>query len=205
MEVLKLGNEALRQKAQPVETIDEELLSLIAEMFVTMEKQNGVGLAAPQVGKLIRLFVITADDGVQRVFINPHIISFSDDLIEREEGCLSLPGIYNNIARPKKVTIQAINEQGKKFILEADGLLSRIIQHENDHLEGMLFIDRVDEVARNEAIELFNRREARRKEKKMQKKAKAERIAAKLAAKSTDKEPVPQFAHENSALGGSSS
>jgi peptide deformylase len=184
MEIVRLGNDVLRQKAQPVGVIDDSIRALIDEMFVAMDAERGVGLAAPQVGKLIRLFVITAEDGVRRVFINPHIIASSDELVSREEGCLSLPGIYGNIVRPKKVTVHALNEQGKKFIIEADGVLSRAIQHENDHLDGVLFIDRADEAFRTEAIELFNKREARKKEKQTQKKAKAARIAAKIAAKS---------------------
>jgi peptide deformylase len=188
MEILLLGNETLHKKAQPVEHIDDTIRARIQEMFAAMDAQKGVGLAAPQVGKLLRMFVITADDGVPRVFINPHIIASSDELVEREEGCLSIPGIYGNVTRPKKITVQAVDEQGRKFVMEVDGLLSRAIQHENDHLDGILYIDRMDKNFREETIELFNKREERRKEKKALKKVKTDKLLAKIAAKKAKKE-----------------
>jgi peptide deformylase len=187
MEILLLGSELLHQKAEPVRVVDDEIRALVADMFAAMKSRNGVGLAAPQVGRLVRLFVVIADDGVQRVFVNPHIISSSNEMAVREEGCLSIPGTYCDVTRPEKITVQASDERGKKFILEADGLLARVIQHENDHLDGILFIDRVDEEFRGQTIEKFKRREARKSEKKAQKQAKAERIKAKIAAKEAKK------------------
>lgn len=181
MEVLLLGSDELHQKAATVQKVDDEIRALIAEMFETMKSHNGIGLAAPQVGRPIRLFV-TAADGL-RVFINPHIIFSSSEMSVREEGCLSIPNTYCDILRPQKVTVQALDERGKKFMLEADDLLARVIQHENDHLEGILFIDKADEKFREQVVEKFKRREERKKEKKAQKQAKAARIAAKIAAK----------------------
>jgi peptide deformylase len=187
MEILLLGSEVLHQKAEPVQAVDDSTRALIAQMFTLMNAHKGVGLAAPQVGVLARLFVITADDGVQRVFINPHIIAASEEMIEREEGCLSIPGTYGNIVRPSRITVQALDERGKKFVLEADGLLARAIQHENDHLDGVLFLDRAGAAFKAQVVEEFQKRLERKKAKKLQKQAKAERIQAKIAAKQAKK------------------
>ena len=100
MEIVQLGQELLRQKSQPVEEVNEELLATIQDMFVTMDNSNGVGLAAPQVGILKRFFVITVDDGVRRVYINPQIIATSQEVCNFEEGCLSIPNVYETITRP---------------------------------------------------------------------------------------------------------
>jgi peptide deformylase len=198
MEILLLGSELLQQKAEPVRVVDDEIRALVAEMFETMRARNGVGLAAPQVGRLVRLFVVVADDGVRRVFVNPHIISSSNEMVMREEGCLSIPGTYRDVMRPEKITVQAADERGKKFILEADGLLARVIQHENDHLDGILFIDRTDEEFRGQTIAKFKRREERKNEKKARKQAAAERIKAKIAAKEAKKEPARTAAETTS-------
>ncbi len=183
MEILRLGNDTLRQKSEPVEKVTDEIRQLVEEMFKTMDAGKGVGLAAPQVGILKRLFVITADDGVRRVFINPQIIATSQETCEFEEGCLSIPNVWEYISRPAKVTVQALNEKGKPFTLEADGYLARIIQHENDHLDGILYIDRGDAEFRQKTIDSFEKRELRRQEKQALKAAKAAKIAAKKAKK----------------------
>jgi len=143
MKVIQLGNETLRQKALPVEEINDEIRLLVREMFETMEREEGIGLAAPQVDKSIRLFVVKADDGIERTFINPQIIATSQETESYEEGCLSIPKTYEDVIRPSAITVQAKNERGRRFTLEADGLLARVIQHEYDHLEGILFIDRI--------------------------------------------------------------
>lgn len=152
MKVVYLGDDILRRKAEPVAEINDEIRDLIREMFVTMEQEDGVGLAAPQIGRGIRLFVVKADDGVERAFINPQIIATSQELCSYEEGCLSIPKTYEDVIRPERITIQARNEKGRRFTLEADNFLARVIQHEYDHLEGVLFIDRIDE-AKKEKIE----------------------------------------------------
>lgn len=183
MEVVQLGDPVLRQKAQPVTEFTDELRAFINEMFDTMIDAEGVGLAAPQVGKSWRLFVIIADDDVRRVFVNPQIIATSSELVSFEEGCLSIPKVYEKIMRPDRVTIQAQDEFGKKFMIEADGMLARIIQHENDHLDGILYIDKGDADFKKKIEEQFAKREERRKAKQAQKKAKQAKLQMKLAKK----------------------
>lgn len=183
MKVCIIGEEVLRKKAQPIEEVSDETRALIDEMFETMVQENGVGLAAPQIGKSIRLFVLIADDDVRRVFINPQIIETSLETCAFEEGCLSVPKIWGSIVRPSKVTVQALNEQGKPFILEAEGYLARIIQHENDHLDGILFIDRADPEFKKKAEETFVRREEKKRKKEKMKAAKKAKIEAKKAEK----------------------
>ena len=158
MRITKLGEDILRQKAEPfaMEEINDELRSFIDEMFDTMIEANGVGLAGPQAGISKRIFVVIADDDVRRVFINPQIISTSAELSDYEEGCLSVPGVYETIQRPAKVSVQAYNENGKMFTLDAEGLLARIIQHEYDHLEGILFTDHLSPLKKRLLKSKFN-------------------------------------------------
>ena len=189
LKICKLGEEVLRQKSVPIkdEEINDDLRALAEEMFETMDAANGVGLACPQIGKNIRMFVAMADDDVRRVFINPQIIATSDDSVPYEEGCLSVPQVYENIMRPSKVTVQAQDQNGKRFTLEAEGLLARIIQHENDHLDGVIFIDRGDEEFAKKTAEQSAKRAERAAQKAAEKEAKAKRIAAKIAAKKAKK------------------
>lgn len=189
MRITKLGEEILRQVAEPfeMEEINDELRAFIEEMFDTMIEAEGVGLAGPQAGISKRIFVVISDDDVRRVFINPQIISTSAELCDYEEGCLSIPGVYENIQRPAKVTVQAFNEKGKPFTLEAEGLLARIIQHENDHLDGYVFIDRGDADFAKQTEEQFKRRAERAEKKRLEREAKEKRIAAKIAAKEAKK------------------
>lgn len=184
MRITKLGEEILRQKAEPVkpEEINDELRAFLNEMFEAMIAADGVGLAGPQAGISRRLFVVIADDDVRRVFINPQIIATSAETVDYEEGCLSVPQVYESISRPKKVTVQAFNENGKPFTLEADGLLARVIQHENDHLDGILFIDRGDKEFARKTEAQFKKRLERAEEKRLERAAKERRIAAKKAA-----------------------
>lgn len=183
MEILHLGQELLRQKSLPVEEVNDDLRATIQAMFDTMLESEGVGLAAPQVGILQRFFVVIADDDVPRVFINPQIIATSSEMCEYEEGCLSIPNVYEKITRPAKITIQALNEQGRPFTLEAEGFLARVIQHEYDHLEGVLYIDRGDQDFKEKIVQQFQRRAARKAEKEAAKAARAAKIAAKKAKK----------------------
>lgn len=187
MEVLQLGNPLLREKSEPVAKVTPEIRQLVSDMFETMDKERGVGLAAPQVGKLLRLFVVTADDGVRRVFINPQIISTSIETCEIEEGCLSIPDVWEVITRPEKISVQALDEQGRPFRLDAEGYLARVIQHEYDHLDGILYIDRGNTEFRSKTIAQFERRAERRRQKAEEKAAKAARIKAKVAAKEAAK------------------
>lgn len=183
LEVTKLGEEVLRKKAEPVAEINNEIRALVEDMFETMIDKDGVGLAAPQIGKSLRLFVVIADDDVRRVFINPQIIKTSTEVGEYDEGCLSIPQVYETIVRPLQVTVQAYNEKGRPFTLEADGLLARIIQHEYDHLDGILYIDRGDKNFAEKTENQFKKRAERAAQKAKEKAAKQAKIAAKLAAK----------------------
>ena len=189
MKIYKLGEEVLRKKATPVDAgdINDDMRALFDEMFDTMLAADGVGLAAPQIGISKRFFVIISDDNVRRVFVNPQIVATSNDLCDYEEGCLSLPGVSENIKRPSKVTVQALNEQGKPFTLEADGLLARIIQHENDHLDGIVYIDRGDPEFAAKTTAQFKKRLERAAKKEEEKAKKAAKIAAKIAAKEAKK------------------
>ncbi|MFT8341321.1 peptide deformylase [Clostridium beijerinckii] len=139
--IRKYGDDVLRKKCREVDKIDARLLTLIEDMKETMYDADGVGLAAPQVGILKRLFVVDIGDG-PLVFINPEIIETSGSQID-EEGCLSLPGETEEVMRPNYVRARALNEKGEEFEIEAEELLARAILHEYDHLNGTLFIDRV--------------------------------------------------------------
>ena len=189
MKIYKLGEDIIRQKCVPVEAeeINDSLRETFNEMFETMLAADGVGLAAPQIGVAKRYFVIISDDEVRRVFINPQIISTSNDLCDYDEGCLSLPGFNETIKRPSKVTVQALNEFGKPFTLNADGLLARIIQHENDHLDGIVYIDRGDPNFAAEVTEKMKKRLERAAKKEAEKAKKSAKIAAKIAAKEAKK------------------
>ena len=189
MKIYKLGEDIIRQKCVPVEAeeINDSLRETFNEMFETMLAADGVGLAAPQIGQAKRFFVIISDDEVRRVFINPQIISTSNDLCDYDEGCLSLPGFNEKIQRPSKVKVQALNEFGKPFTIDADGLLARIIQHENDHLEGIVYIDRGDPNFAAEVTEKMKKRLERAAKKEAEKAKKTAKIAAKIAAKEAKK------------------
>lgn len=139
--IRKYGDDVLRKKCREVDNIDKRLLTLIKDMFDTMYEADGVGLAAPQVGILKRLFVIDIGEG-PLVFINPEIIETDGSQID-QEGCLSLPGELEEVMRPNYVRARALNEKGEEFEIEAEELLARAILHEYDHLNGTLFIDRV--------------------------------------------------------------
>lgn len=139
--IRKNGDEVLRKKCKPVKEITQRTLKLLDDMADTMYEADGVGLAAPQVGILQRIFVIDVyDDHGLRVFINPEILEVSGSQVG-EEGCLSIPNEFEDVERPSYVKVKALNEKGEEFILEGTDLLARAILHENDHLEGKLFID----------------------------------------------------------------
>ena len=178
------GQPVLRKESEDITPDYPGLAELIPNMFETLTASDGVGLAAPQIGKNIRMFVAEADDDVRRVFINPQIIATSDDSVPYEEGCLSVPQVYENIMRPSKVTVQAQDQNGKKFTLEAEGLLARIVQHENDHLDGVIFIDRGDVDFAKKTVEQFAKRAERAEKKAAEKEAKAKKIAARMRRKS---------------------
>ena len=153
LHIVKYPHPVLRYSSRPVERIDEALKSVVREMFGLMYEARGVGLAANQVGLPFRFFVlnVTADPeqkDQELVFINPEIVkrhSWADD----EEGCLSLPGLYSKVRRPKKVRVRAYNLAGEQVEFESDDLFGRALQHETDHLDGKLFIDYLGPLARH--------------------------------------------------------
>lgn len=158
MEILTLGNEILRRKAAPVADINGDIVKLAQDMIETMHVGRGIGLAGPQVGVLSRIFVVHIDGDVPRVFINPSIVQTSEERVDYEEGCLSIPSMYADVSRPELIRIQAWNERGRPFNLEAAGLLARVIQHEYDHLEGTLFIDRLSDVKRDRLVAQYEKK-----------------------------------------------
>jgi peptide deformylase len=141
LKIITYPNKALRVKAKKVANPKSpEIEALIKEMTSCMKENNGLGLAATQIGKPIRLCVIE-DGGIIFSMINPKITSYSKVLAEIEEGCLSFPGKYFPIKRPEKIKARYLNEQGERVKMKADGLLARAVQHEIDHLDGILLID----------------------------------------------------------------
>ena len=136
-------DEILRKKSREVDIIDDKIQTLIDDMIETMYKYNGVGLSAVQVGVLKRVVVIDIEDGEGvRVFINPKITSTKGEH-QVEEGCLSFPNEYAKVVRPKELTVEALDREGKKFKLKAKDLLAQAVAHEIDHLDGIVFIDRM--------------------------------------------------------------
>ena len=138
-----IGDDVLRKKCKEVVEITNRELTLIEDMVDTMFEANGVGLAAPQVGVLKRIFVIDiGDENGTMVFINPEILETKGTQCD-EEGCLIIHGESNPVERPNYVKVKAFNEKGEEFILEGEELLARAILHENDHLNGVLYVDHV--------------------------------------------------------------
>ena len=142
LEIKKYPDSILGKKCEDVVDINIEINQLIGNMIETMQKNHGVGLAAPQIGVLKKIIVLNSEKGPV-AFINPKIIKKSKEAENMEEGCLSFPGIFLNIKRPKEVEAETVTEDGKKIIIGLNGLLSRVFQHEVDHLEGILFIKRI--------------------------------------------------------------
>ena len=144
LRVLKIGNKILETRAEPVGKITDADRKLVGDMIDTMYAENGVGLAANQVGVLKRIFVASHDQvkGNEQVYFNPKIVK-KEGVIKEFEGCLSVPEFYEPVKRAKKVWMRAITPEGKAVEVKAEGLLSRIFQHEIDHLDGILFIDRL--------------------------------------------------------------
>lgn len=139
--IVKEGDPVLNKVCRPVEKFDDKLKTLLDDMYETMLNGDGVGLAAPQVGILRRIFVIDIGDGLLE-FVNPKILKTSG-VQESSEGCLSCPGEYGITKRPMYVTVEAYNREGDRFSMNAEGLLAKAICHENDHLDGILFKEHV--------------------------------------------------------------
>ncbi len=151
--ILIAPHQVLKTRALAVKPGHTDLVrDLIPRMFATMYKAPGIGLAAPQIGHSLRLFIIdlVPNEKNQPIcLINPEIVALSDELATREEGCLSLPNQYADITRPARVKVRYFDETGAKREIEGDGLLSACLQHEIDHLDGVLFVDRLSALKRN--------------------------------------------------------
>lgn len=146
------GDPALRQKAKTIDRLDSGIITLVRDMFDTLRQASGLGLAANQVGALKRVFVVDLSKIIPSskpiVLINPFLLKSEGQQVG-EEGCLSIPGIYEDIPRFKNVKFSAQDLSGKEFSLDASDLLARVLQHELDHLNGILFIDHLSQVVRN--------------------------------------------------------
>ncbi len=163
MQIVQYPHPTLRHPSKPVKRVDAQLKRNIAEMFELMYEHRGIGLAANQVDLPLRCFVMNLksdpDEAEPHVFINP-VISRPKGAAEREEGCLSFPELYAPVKRPERVFVSAFNLQGEPFEAEVDDLFARVVQHETDHLDGVLFIDRmteVNQIACKDALEAFER------------------------------------------------
>ena len=146
-----LGDPVLRENARAVDSFDLPLRRLVGDMLETMYESHGVGLAAPQVGVSRRLFVFDDGETGPLAMANPELIDFEDEQVG-EEGCLSLPGIYFDVERALRVTARGFDPNGKLLEMRGEGMLARIFQHEVDHINGILFIDRLPEEDRREAL-----------------------------------------------------
>lgn len=140
--ILQIGDEILTKKCLPVESIDGELIKLLDDMKQTLADAKGAGLAAPQVGKNIRVFIVDTDDGYYE-FINPKILGTSGSQYGIE-GCLSVKGKWGDVKRPRKVTVEALDRNGKKFKVFARDFFARAVCHENDHLDGILYVEKAN-------------------------------------------------------------
>ena len=169
LKIYMLGQETLRTPAIRIVKVDDSIRQLAKNMLVTMYSAKGIGLAAPQVGVQKRILVIDLNfedpDVPPNVFINPEIISSSASLDTYEEGCLSIPGVYLNVLRPSSIKLSYRDEMGRPKKMNAEGLMARCIQHEIDHLNGVLFVDKVtdqDELKKQLIENKFNENDVRK-------------------------------------------
>ncbi len=159
LRILEYPDPVLRRKAEPVAVVDDEIRALMENMLETMYAAPGIGLAAPQVGVLRRVVVIDVSEEKNRPLrlVNPRILWRSEETATAEEGCLSLPDLYAEVRRPAEVAVAYLDEQGREQRLRAEGTLARCLQHEIDHLDGVLFIDRVSTVRRNMLLRRYQK------------------------------------------------
>ena len=158
LDIVTLGDDVLREQVDEIKDVNGEIADLAQNMISAMYNGDGIGLAAPQVGLLHSLFVCHVTGDEPRVFINPQIIGTSQEMLPYEEGCLSIPGVYGDVVRPAAITVQAVNEKGRPFKIDAEGMLARVIQHEMDHLKGILFIDHIEESQRERLVKAYNKK-----------------------------------------------
>jgi peptide deformylase len=183
--ILTAPDPRLKKKSKPVEAVDDELRQLMDDMLATMYDAPGIGLAAPQVGVLKRLVVLDIDREDVKTgplfLVNPEIIEASDEDVTYEEGCLSVPEHYSEVARPAKVRVRYLDRDGKPQEMACEGLLATCVQHEIDHLDGVLFIDHISALKRNMIL---------RKLLKARKEKEREAAEGKPSAKAKDHAPA---------------
>ena len=164
LDIQLLGARVLRRRADPVEEITDETRRLVSDMLDTMYDAEGIGLAAPQVGVSRRILVVdvTNEDESRHVhaLVNPVVAESSSATDKATEGCLSIPGIEETVSRPARVTVEALSVDGEPVRIEADGLLARALQHEVDHLDGVLFIDRLSPLKRSIVLRKWRKSKA---------------------------------------------
>jgi peptide deformylase len=158
MEIRTYGDPSLRRPAAPVEEVDDEIRAISATMVEAMLRAHGAGLAAPQIGISKRIIVLDVD-GEFHVLINPELIETSDEVEESIEGCLSVPGVDAAVARATRAVVEGTTLDGETVRIEGRGLLARAIQHEIDHLNGSLFLDRVSPARRQSVVREYQRRQ----------------------------------------------
>lgn len=159
-EIRLFGDPVLREPAEPVAAVDDDVRALVADLVETMYEADGVGLAAPQVGVGLRVIVVDTreEEGAGALaLINPRIADTSAETDRAEEGCLSIPGIADIVERPVRVVVEALDPDGEPVRIEADGLSARALQHEVDHLDGVLFLDRLSALKRKMALQKWRK------------------------------------------------
>jgi peptide deformylase len=157
LDIRTFGDPVLKTRAAPVESFDESLLRLTEDMLVTMRENEGVGLAANQVGRLKRVLVAEVEDE-EYVIVNPVLTDMAETTEQGPEGCLSIPGIQVEVERPTAVTVSGQDVSGEPLRIEASDLLARVLQHEVDHLDGVLILDRTDRESRKAAMREWRER-----------------------------------------------
>ncbi len=157
LEIKKYGDPVLREKALEVDEITPKINKLIDDMIETMYASLGAGLAAPQIGISKRIIIIDGEDDGLLVLINPVLIK-KEGKVNEEEGCLSVPGIYSNVERYETVTVEGLDRNGEKIRIKKDGLMGKALQHEIDHLEGLLFIDRISKIKRQVLLKEYKKK-----------------------------------------------
>lgn len=153
--IVTLGSESdavLRQKAKKIHRVDSYIRSLVEDLIDTVREAPGAGLAAPQIGVPLRAIVTNVDDKIH-VVLNPEIVQESEETVEGEEGCLSIPGWYGPVTRRERVTVRGMSRTGKPIKIKSEGWEARAFQHEVDHLDGVLFIDRMDDRSKLRKVE----------------------------------------------------
>lgn len=166
-EIVLLGDPILREKASEVDVFDDGLRALVEEMFITMAAAEGAGLAAPQVGVGQRLLVTDVSreegDAGRVAVVNPEIVEVGAEEDREPEGCLSIPGVTEVVARPSRVVVRGLDPLGAPIRIEAEGLFSRVLQHEIDHLDGVLFFDRISPLKRRMLLKKYRKLRAEEK------------------------------------------